>query len=839
MEITTILQVLRRRWQMIVLLPIVSAVALWLGLCSRPPTYEATLKMQITAPQREDVALYEEYRYGSLRDEITVARNNFTEVLQGDEARNQTASQLGLNDQEREFPIEVNTASDADFVYVTVKARNPVLAALIANTLADAAIDSYGDLRARPTYAQRDLFAERVRAAEKDLRIAQDRFAQFQAENGVVSLEEQLDTYQRLLEQLQLERDRLLLEGSTQVVDPISEVDRLIAQHQREIDRLVALVPAHAVLQEDVQLARENYQGALSSGEETATALEELRAAEDTLADFRTQHGVVSLEGELETYQTLLEQLQLERDRLLLEETRRDVDAVSQVDDLIARRQAEMDRLSALVPTYDLLSDGLSQAREQYSYVLNKYNEAELTAAAVKAANFIQIVEPAQPPTEPASNAAMLLLLATAGSVGVGVLLAFLLEYTSGPVDESISLDEGDGQSVLGLPIMGMVPRMADDHCDPDSLEAEAVRQLRTRLLMSSPDGQLKTLLVTSPQPEDGKTVVAANLGVAMAASGAQVVLVDADLRAPGLHQWFDQANPAGLADWLQTEEGLMEELLLQLVRDTHIPGLSLVTAGPLPDDPSLLLASRKMGAVVKILSEHFDRVVLDGPPAVMAPDAVLLAQLVQSTLLVLSPDHTSRRIARQAIASLTSGDDVHIIGTALNRASLDLYGYGYPYYGRPKDLWQEGVKKLTASTLLQRVKDSGPILTSKAASTWEVSKAAIQRWGRNGGLPAVQILKRWGMAERTQDDPGGRRDDCYLEPDATQGGDPLTRINGIGPVYARALNALGIVSFAQLADQDPESLAHRMGVSISAQRIRRERWIEKAEELFQACENE
>ena len=341
MELMTILRVLRRGWWLIVLLPLVTAVALWFGLRSRPPTYEARVKLQITTPQREDVSVGEEYRYGSQRDEITVARNNFSELVQGDDVRNRTASQLGLNDKEKEFPLEVNTVRDADFLYITVQARTPNLAAEIANTLVGVAIGRYGDLRARPTYAERDLFAEKLRTAEEGYRAAQDRFARFQAENGAVSLEEQLDTCQRLLEQLQLERDRSVLEQTVRVVDPISEVDRLVAQHQREVNRLAALVPAYNVLQEEVQLARENYgrvsaqqldesQGAEGQpAEETGTALEKLRAAENALATFKTQQGIISLETELETYQRLLEQLRLERDQLLLRETTRDVDAVS------------------------------------------------------------------------------------------------------------------------------------------------------------------------------------------------------------------------------------------------------------------------------------------------------------------------------------------------------------------------------------------------------------------------------------------------------------------------------------------------------------------------------
>lgn len=755
MELLAVLRILRRWWWLIVLLPVVSAVALWFGLRSRPPVYEASVKLQITTPQREDVAVYEEYRYGSLRDEITVARNNFTEVLRGDDIRSQTASQLDLNEEEKEFPVEVNTVRDADFIYVTVEAGSPALAAEIGNTLVSEAIAYYGDLRARPTYAERDLFAEKLRIAEEGFRAAQDRFTQFQAENGVVALQEQLDTYQRLLEQLQLERDRLLLEETTRAVDPISEVDRLIAQHQQELDRLAALEPAYNLLQEDLQVARENYRR-ISTGqnggpqsderqpiEEPGAALEALRAAEGALANFEMQQGIISLETELETYQKLLEQLQLERDQLRLEETTRGVDAVSQVDQLIARRQGEMDGLSALVPTYDLLSDDLSQAREQYSYILNKYTEAELTAAAVRAANFIQIVQPAQPPAEPASNAAMLLLLAIAGSAGVAVLLAFLLEYISSAADDSISFDLADGGVVLGLPILGMVPPMARNRYRPNSREAEAFLQLRTRLLMSSPGNQFRTLLVTSPQPEDGKTVVAANLCAAMAAGGARVVLVDADLRAPGLHEWFDQSNRlAGLADWLQTEEASLEDLVPDMVRDTDIPGLSVVTTGPLPPDPSFLLSSHKMGVVLEILSERFDRVVLDGPPVVVAPDAVILAKLVQSTLLVLSPDRSSRRIAHQAINALTSWDDIHLTGTALNRTLPE--PYGYQYYGHLQVQTQEAPGRGASLSLPRRPKASSPISASQEALTITAPLAKVKRWYRERLLPAVRRRLRW-----------------------------------------------------------------------------------------------
>ena len=138
----------------------------------------------------------------------------------------------------------------------------------------------------------------------------------------------------------------------------------------------------------------------------------------------------------------------------------------------------------------------------------------------------------------------------------------------------------------MGLPLLGTVPRIPGGHCDPRSPEMEMIRQSRTKVLLSSPSGRLRSLLVTGAQPGDGKTVITANLGVAMAGGGTRVVLVDGDLRSPGLHEWFDQPNLAGLADLLQTDTVHYENLLPQLLRDTHVTGLKLLSTGHLPLDP-------------------------------------------------------------------------------------------------------------------------------------------------------------------------------------------------------------------------------------------------------------
>ncbi len=339
MELMDLLRVLRRWAGLIILIVLATAVVLGLQLRLSGPVYRTWVALQLTIPQSEDVAAFDQYRYTSERDEITVARNNFIKVLESDEVRDRTINALSLGAKDATYSLGTQSVSDSDFVYVSVDARTSKLAADIANTHVAQAIQQYGELRAKPTDAEKVLFAAQAREAEQELRAADGALAEFKAQGGVASLEDDVATYQRLLEELQLERDKRLLEASADVLEDVSPSAN---------------------------------PGASGSS----------------------------------------------------------LDPTADVDKLIAQREAELARLVALGPAYRLLEDNVVQARAKYQHMQEKYNEAAIKAAAVRAANFIQIVGPAKPPSAPVSNRKWLLLAIT-GSLGGGVLLAFLLDYVS------------------------------------------------------------------------------------------------------------------------------------------------------------------------------------------------------------------------------------------------------------------------------------------------------------------------------------------------------------------------------------------------------------------------
>jgi uncharacterized protein involved in exopolysaccharide biosynthesis len=339
MELIDLLRIMRRWLWLIVVVVVVIELALWLGVRTTEPVYAATVSLQVSSPQRADVAAYDEYRSISLRDEIVTAINNFVELLQSDEVRQRVVTQLGLEDKDAFYTIAAKHMTDADFVNVKVEARTPSLAAEIANTHVSIAIAYYGELRAKTTNAEKNLFAEQLRVAEQEYQDAEKALTDFRAQNGIFSLESQITTQQKLLEQLQLERDQRLLEQAATVVP----------------------------------------------------------TPDPTLQN--TSAPAIDLVGE--------------------------------VDKLIAQRQKELDGFTALAPQYNILTDNVEQTREAYQHLLSKYSEAEVKVTAVQAANFIQVIKPATAPIGTDSSWPKLAVLALAGSLGLGVMLAFLLQYIS------------------------------------------------------------------------------------------------------------------------------------------------------------------------------------------------------------------------------------------------------------------------------------------------------------------------------------------------------------------------------------------------------------------------
>lgn len=225
---------------------------------------------------------------------------------------------------------------------------------------------------------------------------------------------------------------------------------------------------------------------------------------------------------------------------------------------------------------------------------------------------------------------------------------------------------------------------MADDSrealvvlTNPRSPIAEAYRSLRTNLEFSSLDHPLKTLIVTSAAPGEGKSTVLANLAITMAQADKRVILVDCDLRRPAQHRLFGVPNEVGLTTMIRDDRAMRNPPL----RETGVSHLQLLPSGPLPPNPSELLGSRRMGEIIDALLERADIVLFDAPPVIAVTDAQVLASRVDGVLLVLSAGRTKREHAQRAKALLEKVN-ARLVGTVLNNVKLDMALYRY-YSGR------------------------------------------------------------------------------------------------------------------------------------------------------------
>lgn len=294
----------------------------------------------------------------------------------------------------------------------------------------------------------------------------------------------------------------------------------------------------------------------------------------------------------------------------------------------------------------------------------------------------IGIRQPAEVPLEPSQPKPVpMILLGVVLGLFLSVGLAFLLELS----DTSIKTPTDIARRV-DIPLLAMVPSEEDLEEEYDDFRlaglkeehspvSEAFRELRTNLLFSGPETHRRTLLVTSPSPDDGRTTVATNLAIALAHAGRKVLLIDANFRRPTLKQLFKIENEGGLSDVLSTQRPWRE-----VVAETFVPNLSVLPSGLLPPNPNELLDSEVSERVLAELSESFDQVILDGPPFLLVSDAGVMATKVNGVILVVRAGVNTHGIVQRCRANLTRVG-AHVIGGVLNGVRPTAGGYLRKHY--------------------------------------------------------------------------------------------------------------------------------------------------------------
>ncbi|MCB9438508.1 MAG: polysaccharide biosynthesis tyrosine autokinase [Anaerolineales bacterium] len=387
---------------------------------------------------------------------------------------------------------------------------------------------------------------------------------------------------------------------------------------------------------------------------------------------------------------------------------------IANINILITQTRQELDSIEEQRRA-DLTLEERQTLDEQRDVLLARITENSATLAQLYVAlqglqrqtNELRIVDRAQIPGRPAGLSTFQVSLI--GAL-IGAILAYALSIVFEYLNDTVRTPE-EATAILALPVLGTIfhfgrsndtyPKRLVTYLHPSSPVAEGYRALRTNLLYSSSNdknGDDKyAFVVTSAGPEEGKSVTAANLAVAMATAGLRVLLVDADLRRPKVHEIFDLNNELGLttllfADPLSSSEsdmdqGGLSDRLRQCIQNTSIPRLRVITAGFSPSNPTEILGSALMKRWYDefMASSNVDIVLFDTPPTlVVADSSVLAATINTNVLMVIRAGRTRRGAALRAKAQFENLN-INVVGIALNQLNLSdqgaYYGYKNSYY--------------------------------------------------------------------------------------------------------------------------------------------------------------
>jgi len=365
-----------------------------------------------------------------------------------------------------------------------------------------------------------------------------------------------------------------------------------------------------------------------------------------------------------------------------MSETEKQIQLYEQQADAAAS-DAEKQRLTQKINNYQQI----------YANLLQSFESIRL--AEIQAVSTISVIEPAVPQPKPVKpkvlqNTIIAALVGCVVTVGILFLIEALNDTIKNPEEISQKYD---------LPILGVINRtdLKEDKLitisHPRSPTAEAYRALRTNINFSGVDKPLKTILVTSPEPGEGKSTTICNLATVMAQSGKRVTVVDCDLRHPMIHNYFNLPNRQGLSD-LFIQPSLRWENVRQII-DGYT--FSVVTSGLLPPNPAELLGSNRMQNILSEMAANSDLVILDTPPVLAVTDACVLAPYVDGVLVVVMPGSTTHAALELALEQLNQVN-AKVLGIVVNGVNYRgaYYSYHYQKYGTYQKYYGEKPSKET-----------------------------------------------------------------------------------------------------------------------------------------------
>jgi tyrosine-protein kinase Etk/Wzc len=591
---------------------------------------------------------------GPLPDEVEIATVGFQDAVDG------LFQALTVTRPDRE----------ANVVRVSYQSTDRMLVYEVPNAIAGSFISQRGEVQKTEVRSTVGFLEEQTRQIQSQLEAAEAELQSFREGRQIVALGVEAEAQVQRLAELQTERTQLDAERSS-LANMLSQIDQETGQPNY---RRLAAFPTF--LQNDA----------------IADILQELIAADRTKTELLVR--VTPNHPDMIAVDNRISQLEEQLGAIGRNYLGSLDDQIASLDAVLARFGSELEQIPEKEVQFARLERQTLMLAELYTMLETRLKEAEVAEAVEDPT--VRVVETAILPIEPVSPRPVR-NMALAGILGLmlGVGLAFVGEYMDTRLHSSDQIEH-----LYGLPTIARVPEMSLGNgaggrrnalvtlTKAHSVGAESFRNLRTNVRFVRAGEGATEMVVTSPAPQEGKSVTAANLAIALAQQGMKTLLVDGDMRRSVQHRQFDLDASPGLSDLLVVEEGLDG-----IVQATEVENLDVLTAGKHPPNPAELVGSLRMERLLATLRQRYDSIVIDSPPMLAVTDASVLGQKTDGVILVVRAERTEKDAINLAIQQLQHVG-ARILGVVVNDAKPDgpYYSYYRKYYGEEKP---KGLKRL------------------------------------------------------------------------------------------------------------------------------------------------
>jgi succinoglycan biosynthesis transport protein ExoP len=578
--------------------------------------------------------------------------------------------------------LSVKQLNDTRIIEIRFKHQDPEVAEKINNMIAETFVLSNLERKAVTTYTAGDFLQKRIAELQSEIRHGEEQLINYAKSHQILSLDASQNT----------------------VVDRLAGLNKQLLEAENERKTAEAAYRATntpGALEAQAESTNNLIVG--NSGAVTEAKLAELRQKRaQLLLEYTEKYPEVKeLDQQIVMLEKQSEQLRTHSQTVLktnLETRFRQAQQKEKaLQEAFNKQRAETLTQNEAAVNYRIIQQEIETNKSLLDGLLQQAKENDVIFAGTP--NNIHVVDYAPRPKAPVGPPRrQAILLAIMFSLILGVALARYLDY----LDDSVRTSD-DVENFLRLPALAVIPslggfarrrllsvlpggqkrngsRLGEElllNASHRSPLAEAYRQLRTSVLLSSAGGAPKTLLVTSSQPGEGKTTTVVNTAMILAQTGAKVVVIDADMRRPRLHSIFGLDNSTGLSGLLASR--MSDAEMLDTVQFHEQSGLYVLTSGRIPPNPAELLGSDQIRGLMKVLAGNFNHIVIDSPPVASFTDGVLLSSVADGVLLVVHGGTASRHIVRRS-KQLLADVGAKIFGVVLNNVTVSRQDY---YYNR------------------------------------------------------------------------------------------------------------------------------------------------------------